>query len=89
MIPKETPDKMEEMFSPLYCYDTLTLLKIMSLSDTCYETTFVKQKFRQDIFLSVSTALATLLYGGWLPQVNGSPRILFVFHRGSLFIVPS
>ena len=34
MIPKETPDKMEEMFSPLYCYDTLTLLKIMSLSDT-------------------------------------------------------
>ena len=34
MILKETPDKMEEMFSPLYCYDTLTLLKIMSLSDT-------------------------------------------------------
>ena len=57
--------------------------------NNCYETTFVKQKFRQDIFLSVSTALATLLYVDWIPQVNGSPRILFVFSRGSLFIVPS
>ena len=37
-------------------------------------------------FLSLSTALATLLYGDWLPQVNGSPRILLVLRRGSLHL---
>lgn len=88
-----TPAQYKNEFDWLKEVDSLALanaqMNLQTAFNNCYETTFVKQKFRQDIFLSLSTALATLLYGDWLPQVNGSPRILFVFHRGSLFTVPS
>ncbi len=53
----------------------------------CYVMTFVKKKYRVKSKISVRwyvrraetiriPALTTLLYVGWLPQVNGPPRAL-------------
>ena len=36
-----------------------------------------------------SRGLAILLYGDWIPQANGSPTILKIYGRGSLFQVPT
>ena len=53
---------------------------------SCYEVTFVKYLFSdldKTLFSVKDTALATLLYEDWLPQVNGFAANSTVYKRGS------